>query len=199
MGKNFNSYSETIRYSKENPTDDTLFYYGSQLWERKAAWDYLKNENVSEYKFTSFSGVDRHDLTYTKDGIKRLVDIKFRYVKSDQYNSSMCECDKFHYLLEESERRNCIGEYWNIFLDGVIKIYDLRYTVKKQANFSRDASDTYNTTSKKNYPMYLLTEDDLYIKKFRDIITNEEINGFAISELTKRGFEVPDGFKINKK
>lgn len=111
----------------------------------------------------------------------------------------MCEKDKFHYLLEESARMNCISEYWNIFLDGIIKIYDFRYTVKQEANFSRDASDGYNTKNKKNYPMYLLTEHDLYTKKFRDTITNDEINNFATNELIKRGFNVPEGFKINKK
>lgn len=200
MGKNFNSYSETIKYAKENPMNDELFYYGAQLWERKISWDYLKEEKgIIDYKFTSFSGTDKYDLIYTKDGIKRLVEIKFRYVNSDKYNSSMCEKDKFHYLLEESARMNCIAEYWNIFLDGVIKIYDFRYTVKQEANFARDASDGYNTTNKKNYSMYLLTEHDQYIKKFRDTITNDEINNFAIKELNKRGFEVPEGFKINKK
>lgn len=199
MAKNFNSYSETIKYAKENPMNDELFYYGSQLWERKAAWDYLKNEDVTKYKFTSFSGTDRYDLFYIKDGVRRLVEIKFRYVNSDRYTSSMCEKDKFHYLLEESARMNSIAEYWNIFLDGVIKIYDFRYTVKQEANFSRDASDGYNTKNKKNYPMYLLTEHDLYTKKFRDTITNDEINNFATNELIKRGFNVPEGFKINKK
>lgn len=198
--KEFKSYKETIEYSKKNPANDNIFFLGAQLWERKIAWDYLKEEKgIIDYQFTSYSGTDRYDLIYRKDKITRVVEIKFRYVNSDQYTSSMCEKDKFHFLLDESARRNCIAEYWNIFLDGVIKIYDFRYLVKTEANFSRDASDSYNTQNKKNYPMYLLTEDDVYTKKFRYDISIDEINRFASKELRKRGFEVPNDFKLNKK
>lgn len=195
----FNSYRETIEHSKNNNKNDNLVFYGSQLFERKIAWEYIKTQkDITDVYFTSFSGTDRYDLTYKRNGISRIVEIKFRYVNSDRYPSSMCEKDKFFFLNEEGIRRNSISEYWNIFLDGVIKIYDFRYVVKQEVNLTRDASDSYFTNNKKNYPTFLLTEDNVYTNKFRNRISIEEINNFAKKEMTKRGYNIPLDFKINK-